>query len=177
VHSPALLPREGGGPTSGRALKLEEMSTQSTVAMRQRTWGPGIARLVSVASELAAALRAQGAMLDWQPTAAAPLATIAEEDVQVRFSDGLPQDRLEDVQLAVEMIDGGLQTRALAIQELFGVSAEEAEARVAAIDANRAAAAPAGFGGGGTGSGLFRAIVPRAGVDTPAGTDVPAGAE
>jgi len=155
VEMTALVPQEGGaGPVSGRALRLSQMKTQTTVALKQRAWGPGLQRLLSVATKLAAAV-GPGA-LDWKP-AEGSLVAVGPEDITVTFSDGLPQDRMEDVEEQTAMVAAGLQTPKRAMMALHGVSSEEADAMLEEMGAAKQAMAPPAPGG----SSLFRAIVPQ----------------
>ena len=133
----AIKPAEGMGPTSGRALRLGQMNTQTTVGEKRMTFGPAKQRVFSLATKLA---NARGVQLD------GPKPEVLQvSDIGVHFGDGLPQDVLEDVQVQNERLASGTQHPVDAIMELDGLSRDDAEDKYARILAAQASAvAPAG---------------------------------
>lgn len=135
VDMQSLLSGEGG-PVSGRAILLSQMRTQATVQAKQKRWEPGIREVFSLASKLAALPTTR---LSPKPSAA--IVPLEVEQVNVVFNDGLPSDRVEDIEEQIALVDAGLQTKTGALQALFGLTAEEADAMAAAIADERSATA------------------------------------
>lgn len=131
----AIMPQEqSGGPVSGRALRLQQMRTQTTVQAKQLSWTPYLQRLFSVATKLATAPQVR---LAWRPTDGA-LEALEPEAFTPRWGDGLPTDRMEDIQEQVVMLDAGLQSRKRAVQVLQGVTGEELDTVLEQIHAEQA---------------------------------------
>lgn len=119
VDVQALKPMESIGPTSGRALKLGQMNTQTTVSGKHMTFGPALEELFSVATKLA---NARGVVLDGpKPEPLEP------QQLNVQFSDGLPQDDIEDAQYQGERIAAGTQHPVDAIMQLDRLTRDQAE--------------------------------------------------
>ena len=136
VDFAALLPQENKGPVSGRALRIAQMQTQSTAQHKQAQFLPAIQQIVSLATKLASA---PGVTIAWAPTDGT-LQVVEMHEVDVRFGDGLPEDRIEDVEEQVTMVDAGLQAKLDAIKILHGLDDEEAQALLDQIKAEKDAA-------------------------------------
>lgn len=107
----------GGNPPSGRALKLSQTRTQTRVLSKQLVFGKALKSVFSIVTKLA-----QLVVLEWKGS----IKPLNEQDVVIEFSDGLPSDRMGDIEEQVAMVDGGVQSKVRAIQKLHGVSIEEA---------------------------------------------------
>ena len=92
-----MIPPEGGGPVSGRAIRMSQFETQMTVGRRRLTWEPGIKQILSLATKLGAA---QGYRADenGRPALALKPKALEPRDLTVTFGDGLPPDSFEDAQ-------------------------------------------------------------------------------
>jgi len=134
VDIAALVPPIAGGPISGRALRLSQLQTQATVQSKQLTWTPGLQRVTSVATKL---FNAEGVEVDWEPAEKGNVDELEPEDVTIVWNDGLPQDQREIVEEQVMLVEAGLTTRPLAIQEITGL--DEADAETVAEDIQKEA--------------------------------------
>lgn len=135
VDFQALLPPEGGGPVSGRALRMAQMQTQGTAVAKQQQFRHAIQQLLSLATKLA---NAQGVVLDWQGA----VQVMEPADLDVRFGDGLPTDRMEDIQEQAEMLSAGVQSQHEAIKVLHNLDDEQAQQRMDEIAGERKTSAP-----------------------------------
>jgi hypothetical protein len=160
VDFSALVPQEAGGPVSGRALRLSQMQTQTTVQGKHRTFEPALQQVFSIASKLALTVP-----LNWAPAEGA-LSALQPDDITITFGDGLPSDSLEDAQEQELLLTMGVQSRHDAIMLLHGLDDESATALLAEIDAETKANAPAApeSGLGLTLGPAFKPIFPQ-GVD------------
>ena len=136
----ALTPPETGAPISGRAIKLSQMTTQDTVRAKQMLFGPALAEVYAIATQMANLPDVQLAFSE-TPTRLEP------EDVRVIISDGLPSDELEDAQIQALRVQAGIQDPTDAMMLLDGVTREEAEEKLARMSAAEAAAMPGVPGG------------------------------
>lgn len=137
VDFSALVPQEAGGPVSGRALRLSQMQTQTTVQGKHRTFEPALQQVFSIATKLAVIVP-----LEWAPSEGT-LTALESEDIVVKFGDGLPSDSLEDAQEQEMLLTMGVQSRHDAIMLLHGLDDESATELLAEIDAETKANAPA----------------------------------
>lgn len=135
----ALRPSEGMAPASGRAIKLGQMNTQTTVAEKRLTFGPRVAQVFSVATKLA---NVPGVALDGEKPA-----PLDASQIEMRFSDGLPQDEQEDAQYQADRLASGTQHPVDAIMALDGLTREQAEEKYERIQGMQATAigAPTGL--------------------------------
>lgn len=125
----ALVPSEGGGPVSGRALRLAQMKTQTAVRSRQATWGPSLQQVFSLATRLATA---PGVVLKFKPTAGT-IETLEPDEIAIGWQDGLPADRMEDIEEQTSLLTAGLQTKQRAVAALYGMAEQDAADLVAKI--------------------------------------------
>ncbi len=139
VDVQSLRPMEGMGPTSGKALRLGQMNTQTTVAEKRLTAGPKIAQTMSVATKLA---NVPGVQLDGEKPA-----PLEQSQIATKFSDGLPQDEQEDAQYQADRLASGTQHPVDAIMALDGLTRDAAEEKYARIQGMQATAigAPTGL--------------------------------
>jgi len=91
-----------GSAESGRALKLRQHRTASSVRMRQRIYDRAIRTAVSVASKLANSPAAPDLAL--RPPEMEP------EDVTLEWNDGLPNDAMESVEIAGAALTMGIMS-------------------------------------------------------------------
>ncbi len=131
IELTALVPQAGGGPQSGRAIRLSQTRTQATVAARQRQYEMAVQELLALALELAVVSGVKGAPEDGQ------IAQVQPEDIAVGLGDGLPQDTLGEIEEQVSMLEAGVQSRVEAVMALHGLTRDAAEQMVSEIDAER----------------------------------------
>lgn len=131
IELTAFVPQAGGGPQSGRAIRLSQTRTQATVAARQRQYEMAVQELLALALELAVVSGVKGAPEDGQ------IAQVQPEDIAVAFGDGLPQDTLGEIEEQVSMLEAGVQSRVEAVMALHGLTRDAAEQMVSEIDAER----------------------------------------
>jgi hypothetical protein len=105
---------EGGGPVSGRAMKLSMTRTLAKVARRRRMYDIAIPDLLEIAQ------RMMGITDPVRPT--------------LLWPDGLPSDRAEEIEEMTQRILNGTISRRQAVERLDGVDEETAEERIAEID-------------------------------------------
>lgn len=129
VELSTLVPPTGGGPTSGRALRLSQTRTQATVTPKQMDIERAIAELAVVCVDLAIA---QGVKPD-----DGSLVKLTPQDVSVSLGDGLPQDTAGEIEEQSAMLEVGVQSRVGAAMVLHGLDRDAAEALIAEIDAER----------------------------------------
>jgi len=123
--SPASLQLdEGGAAESGRALKLREHRTASAVRRRQKTYGPAIRAVISLATKL---YNSPEAAVAWSPESG-EVTSLNPEDVTLTWQDGLPSDRTEEIENQALMMASGLTTKRRAMQELHGLTDDEIDA-------------------------------------------------
>lgn len=157
----ALRPDESGGPASGRAMRLQQSRTQDRVKGKQRTFGPGLQDVFSVATKLALV---EDVQLAWSPSTG-EIQVLEPEEIVVEFSEGIPVLRMEDVEEEALMLASGVQSRAQAITALHDLTDEEAQALLVAIQQEAAATAPLPPEGAGLGPTFETA--PREGSPPP----------
>ena len=134
-----VQPQEGGGPQSGRALRLSQTQTQDKVKGKQRVFRGALSRVYSIATKLATA---PGVALAWKSTEGA-ITALEPEEIQVQFSDGLPALSIEEIEEEAMAIDAGIQAPIPAIMRVYDLTREEAEARWEEIQEAQQANAPA----------------------------------
>jgi hypothetical protein len=132
IEISSIVPEAGGGPQSGRALRLSQMRTQNTARAKQMHLAEATAQVLLTALELALYLQGQRA-LAWQPTQG-KLEPLELEDITVTFGDGLPQDTLGDIEEQVAMLEARVQSRVDAIAKLHDLTPEAAAEKLAEID-------------------------------------------
>jgi hypothetical protein len=150
VDLEALLSQVSGAPASGRAIRLRQQRTQTTVKERWMRWEPGLKRLFSIATKLAASVgpRALGG-------SGAAIKPVEPEEIKLSYGDGLPKDNLEVIEEQATLLNAGMQSKKRAIEQYYGLSEEEAQALLEEIGAEA---------GGSGGSGLKPAVSGAAGA-------------
>ena len=137
IELAALVPQDGGGPESGRALRLSQMRTQGTVRLKQRPFGGGLRQVYSLCTRLATATGVS-IVLDFKPTNG-QIVPCKPTDITIDFGDGLPSDSWGDTEEQVALVDARLQSRVDAIKTLFDLTDDEARAKLADIEADNPA--------------------------------------
>lgn len=137
IEPEALQSPEGGGPQSGRAIRLSQYKTGAKVQAKQLYWGPVLRRVFSLATELA---NVSGVRVSPRP------AVLAPADLVIRWNDGLPNDDREETEIMAMQVQAGLNSRLAAIQHLHGITEEGAQQRLAQIEAEERANAPEALG-------------------------------
>jgi hypothetical protein len=126
------------------------------VTGKHRAFEPALQQVLSIATKLAVTLPQA-----WAPETGAIVA-LEPEDIRVTFSDGLPPDRLEDIQEQELLLTMQVQSRRAAIELLYGMDEESADELLAEIDADGASqsVAPPGNPLGLTLGPAFEAVPP-----------------
>jgi hypothetical protein len=146
VDIASILPREVGGATSGRALRIEQMNTQGAAQDKQQAFLEPLQRLYSVISQLAVQPYVQ---LAWQPTAG-EVVPLRPDQISVTYGDGLPSTAMDDIEEEERRLTAGNQSIRDSIMRLDGLSQQEADEKLARIQSERQASAPSSLQ-----SGLF----------------------
>lgn len=115
----------GGNPPSGRALKLAQSRTQTRVKSKQLTFGDALRKLFSRITRLA-----QLVSLDWSGI----IVPLNENEISIGFSDGLPDDSMQNIEEQVAMVEGGVQSKVRAIAKLHKISIDEAQVILSEIE-------------------------------------------
>lgn len=139
----AVEPPETGGPVSGKAIRMSQHRTQASAQDMQAQWDGPIRRILSIATKLAVA---QGRDLAYLGEGGAAFEAVKPADITLIWSDGLPNDRMEEIEEQSARIADGTQSRVDAIALLDGVGVEEATAKLAVIQAEQPQQAATGFG-------------------------------
>jgi len=132
IDMSALLPQEGGGPTSGVALRLSQMKTQTLAKRKQQAFYRPLRWLYITAIELHAAVARRGWPI-WQP-ADGQVELVPMRDLMLTWQDGLPSNLTEDIADQTAMVEAGLQPRVDAIAALHGISMDAAQAKLDRIN-------------------------------------------
>jgi len=132
IDMSALLPQEGGGPTSGVALRLSQMKTQTLAKRKQQAFDRPLRWLYTTAIELHAAVARRGWPI-WQP-ADGQVELVPMRDLMLTWQDGLPSNLTEDIADQTAMVEAGLQPRVDAIAALHGISMDAAQAKLDRIN-------------------------------------------
>lgn len=114
-----------GQAESGRALKLKLMRTIAKINRKKRYYDQGIREALLVSQELA---HVHGFEVMGQRIPTPP------ELPTIKWSDGLPIDDIEQVELETARLDAGIQSKEDAIVNIDHVSAEEAQEKLEKID-------------------------------------------
>jgi hypothetical protein len=132
---------DGGLPPSGRAIKLMQVNTTSTVDGHRLVIDPLLRAVLSAATKLHAAW-VQGA------EGVESVGWLEPDEIHLEWSDGLPEDMLESVQLASQAALSGLPLQKWRLVQIVfpEMTQEECEAEVAASEAESQAAMEASFG-------------------------------
>jgi len=142
VDLEALLAHLATTEESGRAIRMRQMTTQTTVKGKQTEWAYPLAKIISLVTKLSVAVREKGAQAEVALDIPAEVAVVEPEDVDILWGSGLPEDRQEELAEAVTMKDLGILSRARLASRVLGLSIEEAQALVDEADADAAAAQP-----------------------------------
>jgi len=140
IDMSALLPQEGGGPTSGVALRLSQMRTQTLARRKQQMFDRPLRWLYTTAMELHAAVTRRGWPI-WQPVEG-QVELVSMRDLVLTWQDGLPSNLTEDIADQAAMVEAGLQPRVDAIAALHGISMEAAQAKLDRINQEGATGNP-----------------------------------
>lgn len=129
--------KDGGSAESGKALRLRYLPMEQKCNRKKLYLDPGIKRVLRVASMLGAEKLGRVAL---------------DADPEIVWQDGLPQIYSEAVETETMRVDGGLSSKASAIQRIDQCTAEQAEAELERIRAEQKAAMemnpdPFGLGG------------------------------
>jgi hypothetical protein len=116
----------GGGPESGRAIRLRQMLTTSTVAGKRLLWGPGLQRLLSIATKMFVAhvrrKRRHGL---------ARIRPLDPDQIGIEFGEGVPRDVAAVIQDETALQSAGLASKRASLRRLFpGWSEADIEAEV-----------------------------------------------
>lgn len=136
--SPESLMDSGGGAESGRALKLRQGRTGSSVRDRQQVYGPAIQKACSLASRLANSpvvgdMRYEGTIPELAPS-----------EINLGWGDGLPDDTMQEIEEAGAEIQFGILSPETAIEQRHPDWDEErVQEELSRIAANRPGAVPA----------------------------------
>ncbi len=139
----AVEPPETGGPVSGKAIRMSQHRTQASAQDMQSQWDGPIRRILSVATKLAVA---QGRDLAYLGDA---FEAVEPADITLVWSDGLPNDRMEEIEEQSARIADGTQSRVDAIAVLDGVNDEEAQVKYQEIQSEQPVQQPTASWGAG----------------------------
>jgi len=109
--SPESLMDSEGGAESGRALKLRQARTSSSVKARQRIFGPAIAQAISLASKLANSTEV-GTV--WE---GATIPTLEPSQIALEWGDGLPNDTMQEIEEVGLEVGLSILSRQTAIEQ------------------------------------------------------------
>jgi hypothetical protein len=116
----------GGGPESGRAIRLRQMLTTSTVAGKRLLWGPGLQRLLSIATKMFAIhvrRKRQHGLARIRP--------LDPDEIGIEFGEGVPRDVAAVIEDEAALQKVGLASKRASLRRLFpGWSEADIEAEV-----------------------------------------------
>ena len=142
----AVEPPETGGPVSGKAIRMSQHRTQASAQDMQSQWDGPIRRILSVATKLAVA---QGRDLAYLGEGGAAFEAVEPADITLVWSDGLPNDRMEEIEEQSARIADGTQSRVDAIAVLDGVNDEDAQVKYQEIQSEQPVQQPTASWGAG----------------------------
>lgn len=132
--SPMFVGRDkGGNIESGRALKYKILRTMAKAQRKQLYYREGLIELYYVAQLIAK---------EWGVSVEDTELTGKPVKPEIEWSDGLPADMIEQVEIETKRIDAGLTTKKDAIMRLDDVEEDIAEQKVKEIDKESALELP-----------------------------------
>jgi len=143
VDPHAVEPPASGGPMSGKAIRMSQHRTQATAQDVQAQWDAPLRRILSNATKLGAVV---GADLSYIRRGGDRFVACEPRDIAIAWHDGLPNDRDEEIMEQSNRIADGTQSRVDAIMVLDELSREDAEAKLARIQAEQPKPTTPSFG-------------------------------
>ncbi len=116
----------GSGPESGRAIRLRQMLTTSTVAGKRLLWGPGLQKLLSIATKMFVTH-----VRNKRRHALARVTPLDPDQIGIEFGEGLPRDAAAVIQDETALQKAGLASKQASLRRLFpGWSEADIEAEM-----------------------------------------------
>lgn len=116
----------GGGPESGRAIRLRQMLTTSTVAGKRLLWGPGLQKLLSIATKMFAVH-----VRNKRRHGLGRVRPLDPDEIGIEFGEGVPRDTAAVIEDEVALQKAGLASKRASLRRLFpGWSEADVEAEV-----------------------------------------------
>jgi len=130
--SPDVLGLGTGRAESGRALKMRLIRTIAKVKRKQRYYTDGLKTIFEICQKLSANNSGVGITYNGEKI------TVSEvESVNIKFSDGIVNDAVEETDLTIKKIDAGLMSKQNGIMLLEGMTEEEANEELLKIKADQ----------------------------------------
>lgn len=126
--SPDVFGKGEGKSDSGKALKFKMMRTLAKTARKRMYYDASLKKLLKRAYEFALV---NECLVDDLP------APRTNKKIELVWSDGLPVDELEQIDVESRKIDAGVQSKKDAIQKIDQIDASSAEQKLQQIDAEK----------------------------------------
>jgi hypothetical protein len=121
----------GGGPESGRAIRLRQMLTTSTVAGKRLLWGPGLQRLLSIATKMFVIH-----VRNKRRHGLGRVKPLDPDQISIEFGEGLPRDIAAVIEDEVALQKAALASKRASLRRLFpGWSEADIDAEIERLEA------------------------------------------